>query len=149
MRAIGLALLAALAMIGFVTDGIAQTTNCSVVGTQLICRPAGGLTDPYANSGGWSEFNRAQQAQGAQAQAQAAALVAARARAVAEQQAAAAKAQADNAAQQRQFRAQNAGQLVAAGKCDEARAYALSEGDFPLADQVAHACSLAPVAPRQ
>jgi len=43
--------------------------------------------------------------------------------------------------QQARVTAQHAGALVAAGKCDEARAFALRVGDFQLARDIMSACA--------
>lgn len=42
---------------------------------------------------------------------------------------------------------QHVGHLIAEGHCDQARAYALNEGNFALAHQVDSLCAPAPVAP--
>jgi hypothetical protein len=46
--------------------------------------------------------------------------------------------------QQRQVRARAAGRMIADGKCQDARTYALLEGDLDLALQVAKLCPYAP-----
>jgi hypothetical protein len=46
--------------------------------------------------------------------------------------------------QQRRVRAQAAGRMIADGKCQDARSYALLEGDLDLALQVARLCPYAP-----
>lgn len=54
------------------------------------------------------------------------------------------RAMARNAEQQRQMRAQAAGRMIADGKCQDARSYALAEGDLDLALQAAKLCPYAP-----
>jgi ATPase subunit of ABC transporter with duplicated ATPase domains len=49
-----------------------------------------------------------------------------------------------DAEQQRQERVRAAGRMIADGKCPDARAYALTEGDLDLAVQVAKLCPYAP-----
>jgi regulator of protease activity HflC (stomatin/prohibitin superfamily) len=60
------------------------------------------------------------------------------------QDAEATRAKARDAEEQRQTRARSAGRLIADGKCQDARSYALTEGDLDLALQVAKLCPYAP-----
>jgi hypothetical protein len=59
----------------------------------------------------------------------------------AEQEARAEAARGEDAEQQRQMRARDAGQMIAAGHCDDARTFALQEGDLGLAAQIADLCA--------
>jgi hypothetical protein len=58
----------------------------------------------------------------------------------------AARAAEQDAERLKQARAQSAGRMIAADRCQEARSYALDQGDLDLALQVAKLC---PFAPRQ
>jgi multidrug efflux pump subunit AcrA (membrane-fusion protein) len=128
----------------------AQNTRCTYSGGTANCYTNPGITDPYAGQAAAAQQNffQSQQNQQAQFYANMRALAAERQAREQADEAQAATAQERNAEQQREFRAQNAGRLVAVGKCDEAKTYALSEGDFALANQVATACSSASPIPR-
>lgn len=123
----------------------AQTTNCTYGGGQANCYSSGGVRDPYAQQATDSFNNMARFQRDQQAQFQANLRAQAQARTQQREEEAAARDQAtiDSAVQQSQLRAQNAGKLIAANKCDEAKTYALNEGDLPLATQVAALCQTA------
>ena len=124
--------------------GAQTNTMCMINGQWVYCHSSsGGLSDPYAGQAAAAQqnFYQSQQNQQAQYYANMRALAAAK---QAREQAEAAQDQVAEQTwveEQRQLRAQNAGKLVAANKCDEAKAYALNEGDFELANQVAKACT--------
>jgi hypothetical protein len=46
-----------------------------------------------------------------------------------------------DAASERAVRAKEAGRLIASGHCDDARTYALDQGDFDLASRVVSFCA--------
>lgn len=110
------------------------------------------LTDPYAGqaTAAVQGFNQSLQRQWEQQQylanlrAQRAAQAAEAAAAQEEaDRAQAATATEENAEHDRQARSQQAGQMIAAGQCDQALSYALNMGDLDLATKVKTLCPAA------
>jgi len=128
------------------TPAVAQTTNtnCYTSYGQTYCRSTT-QPDPWTSAPApWTAYNNAYQNGWNQSQQMLDSLNRARQqRAMAEQQRQAQAAEAERAERERQ-----AGAMIAAGNCEDARNYALKAGDFDLAQKVDAACK-APALPVQ
>jgi len=120
-----------------VLPAIAQTTNtnCYTSYGQTYCRSTT-QADPWVGAPDPNAFQRGYQNGALMGQQMTNAIEAARQRRAQQQ---ATQEQIDRANRQRE-----AGNMVAEGKCAEAKSYALREGDFELAHGVDEACAQAP-----